>query len=473
MREFYGRRQELSELRELLLKRSASLVVIKGRRRVGKSRLAEEFGKELRTYTFSGLPPTERMTSRMQRAEFARQLHETLGIPLPRADDWGDLFSLLAKEIATGQILVILDEINWMGNKDPTFLGKLKNAWDLQFSKNNELIVILCGSVSAWIEQKILGSTAFLGRISLDITLEELPLHECILFWGSHHELISPYEKFKVLSVTGGIPRYLEETIPHMTAEDNIRRLCFRKSGFLSGEFDRLFTDLFRKKNERYRIIVERLAEGHCELSEIYKILKTEKTGHVIAEVEELIESGFVARDYTWNLQNGILGKLSHLRLKDNYSRFYINYIRPNRDKINNNTMKTLPSFESIFGYQFENLVLNNRATLHTLLNIDPDEIVTANPFFQRSTTKQQGCQIDYMVQTKSCNLFLCEIKFSKNEVSSKVIPEVEEKIRRLQRPKSFSIHPVLIHVNGVSDAVRKSGLFYKIISFGNFLTSA
>ena len=40
-----------------------------------------------------------------------------------------------------------------MGSKDFDFLGKLKNAWDLYFSKNPHLILILCGSISSWIEE--------------------------------------------------------------------------------------------------------------------------------------------------------------------------------------------------------------------------------------------------------------------------------------------------------------------------------
>jgi hypothetical protein len=62
-----------------------------------------------------------------------------------------------------------------MGSEDPDFLGQLKTAWDLQLSDNPELILILCGSVSSWIEENILQSTGFVGRISLNMALDELP----------------------------------------------------------------------------------------------------------------------------------------------------------------------------------------------------------------------------------------------------------------------------------------------------------
>ena len=190
---FFGRQRELGLLRSLLKKKSASLVVIKGRRRIGKSRLAEEFAGDIKTSFFVGLPPEVGVTAQAQRDDFAKQLERELGIVGLKADDWGDLFWHLAKGLGTGRRLLILDEINWMGCEDPTFLGKLKTAWDRYFKSNPQLILILSGSVSSWIERHIIKSTGFFGRISLDLTLEELSLSECNQFWGSQKARISAY----------------------------------------------------------------------------------------------------------------------------------------------------------------------------------------------------------------------------------------------------------------------------------------
>lgn len=91
-------------------------------------------------------------------------------------------------------------------------------------------------------------------------------------------------------------------------------------------------------------------------------------------------------------------------------------------------------------------------------------------PFFQKSTNRQPGCQIDYMIQMRFHNLYLCEIKFSKNPIDKKVIEEVEEKRKRLIAPRHFSIRPVLIHVNGVDQSVLDEGYFDKVIDFGQLL---
>jgi len=469
-RSFVGRKRELQMLNDLFKKKSASLVVIRGRRRIGKSRLAQEFANKIPHYIFSGLPPISGISSAHQKEEFARQLHREMKIPLPRADDWGDLFWHLAQRAQKGKIVLVLDEISWMGSKDPTFLGKLKTAWDLYFKNNPQLILILCGSISSWIEKNILSSTGFMGRISLDITLEKLPLHECNEFWNAEQDRVSAFDKLKVLSVVGGIPRYLEEILPNQSAETNIQRLCFQKEGFLFSEFERIFSDLFSTRSSIYKTIVERLADGPCELKEIYTVLEVEKNGVVSGYMEDLVTSGFVSHDFTWHLKTGLDSKLSHYRLKDNYLRFYLKYIEPNKKKIEKQGLKLLPQWQSAIGLQFENLVLGNRKTIQRILGIEPSEIVNDNPFFQRKAKDRPGCQIDYMIQTKFGVCYLCEIKFSSQEITRSVIDEVKQKIRSLSRPKNISIRPILIHVNGVDEYVIESGFFSSIIDFNDLL---
>lgn len=144
---FYGRQVELDRLNRLLKKKSSSLVVVKGRRRIGKSRLIQEFSKGMKTFLFIGLPPEKGTTAQMQREYFVTLLERQLGLRGIKADDWSDIFWHLCKGSAHGRILVVLDEINWMGSFDPTFLGKLKSAWDLDFKNNPKLLLILSGSI--------------------------------------------------------------------------------------------------------------------------------------------------------------------------------------------------------------------------------------------------------------------------------------------------------------------------------------
>ncbi|MCX6990967.1 MAG: ArsR family transcriptional regulator [Chlamydiae bacterium] len=471
---FIGREPEMERLKGLLTKRSSSLIVVRGRRRIGKSRLLAEFGKEMKSFFFSGMPPVLKMNAQLQREEFANQI-ERAGLPGVKADDWGNLFWALSKHTEKGKVLIVFDEISWMGGKDPTFLGKLKTAWDMYFSKNPQLVMALCGSISSWIEENILSSTGFVGRITIDLVLEELPLNVCNAFWRPKEKRIAAFEKFKLLSITGGVPRYLEEISPALTAEKNIQNLCFTQGGLLVREFDEIFSDLFSRRSRSYKEIVTILADGPKEIPEICKELKKSRGGVRNKYLDDLMKAGFVRRDFSWFLENGKEGKLSRYRLSDNYLRFYLKYISRNLSKIekgdfSNSILTNLPGWEGIMGLQFENLVVHNRKTVLKLLGISPEEVVMDGPFFQKPTSRQPGCQIDYMIQTRFQNLYLCEVKFSKNRIDKKVIEEMEEKRARLKMPRQFSVRPVLIHVNGIEDSVLDEGYFDQVIDFGQLL---
>lgn len=467
---FIGRERELSILNEFLSARTASFLVIKGRRRIGKSRLIEEFSTQLHTLYFFGLAPEDKITAEDQRRHFTNQLEKQIGLAGLQADDWDHLLGHLAKHTDSGQVLIVLDEINWMGSKDPTFLPKLKTAWDAAFSKNPQLIMILSGSMAGWIEENILSSTGFFGRVTLDMTLEELPLKKCALFWGQYEKHVSAYEKFKVLSVTGGVPLYLELIRPELSAEENIGRLAFRKEGLLFNEFDRIFSDLFSKRKVIYRSIVEQVSTGAASEAMIFKGLGHSPSGTFSDYLDDLVNTGYLARDYTWDLKTKKQSRISQYRLRDNYLRFYLRYIEPKREVIRKSGSITVPQWHTIMGLQFENLVLNNRPAIYDLLDIDPNEIEYDNPFLQTKTKAREGCQIDLLIQTRFNTLYLCEIKFSKHAIGPAVIQEVKEKIKRMVLPRGFSVRPVLIHVNGVSEAVEDDGFFSHIIDFGQLI---
>jgi AAA+ ATPase superfamily predicted ATPase len=473
---FIGREAELDEFRLLLRKKTASLAVVQGRRRIGKSRLIEEFAKSMRFLSFTALPPEPETTAQSQRDEFARQLSEMTDLPELAVDDWGKLFSLLATATAKGRVIILLDEISWMGSEDAQFLGKLKIAWDKYFKQNPHLILILCGSVSSWIEENILSSTGFLGRTSLVMHLEELSLGECDALLTKLGVKYSAYERLKILSVTGGVPRYLEEIRPNLSVEENIKHLFFNKNGVLFKEFTYIFHDLFSKQSTTYRKIVETLVNGGLDLVSLYEKLGVKKSGYLTKYLEVLELAGFVKRDYTWDPKTGIESKLSRFRLVDNYLRFYLKYVRPNIGKIerkhfNDRAISSLAGYESIMGLQFENLILNNRHLILRKLHLAHQDVVIDNPFFQRKTSRHPGCQVDYLIQTRWNSLFICEIKFAKKNIKKTIIKQVQDKIDALNIPKGYSCLPVLIHVNGVDESVIDAGFFTEIIDATDFFS--
>jgi len=366
----------------------------------------------------------------------------------------------------------LLDEISWMAIDDPSFPSKLKTIWDDCFSKNAKLMLVLCGSVSSWIEKNILSNTGYLGRPTWSMRLDELPLDECNEFWGDAKHNITAFEKLKVLAITGGVPRYLELMDPKLTAEQNIQRLCFNKNAPLYKEFKYIFSDIYGRKSGKYQGIAQCLADGLKSREEISKLTGLPESGDLTEYLNDLELGGFIQRDHTWSLKSTKASKLSKYRLKDNYTRFYLKYILPNqanieKDLFSNTSLSSLRGWNSIIALQFENLICNNLELLLDQLGISKQDVVFANPYFQRKTVRQQGLQIDYMIQVKQDTIYICEIKFSRNPIRRDVMEEMKSKAQKLALPKHISKRFVLIHVNSVTDELLDEQFFQYIIDFG------
>jgi len=259
---------------------------------------------------------------------------------------------------------------------------------------------------------------------------------------------------------------YLERVDPTASADANIHRLCFTREGFLYREFDLLFHDLFQKKLF-YRQLIAAVAEKPLDLAGLYRKMSLQKSGYISDCIEELIEAGFLARHYTWNIKTGDPTKHSLIRVIDNYTRFYFRSIKPNRAAVERRAARLPAGSDGMFGLQFENLILKNRDAVWRHLQLRAEDIVCDNPYWQTPTRRARGCRIDYAIQCSNNNVYVCEVKFSKAPITRAVITEVDAKIRALAKPRNFAFHPVLIHVNGVDDAVREAGYFDTIIDFG------
>jgi hypothetical protein len=314
--------------------KKTSLVVIKGRRRVGKSTLVQQFAKGKKLISLSGLPPAPGITQQKQRDEFGDQLCIQLGLPRVSFSTWSDAFRFLGSQIQNAGIIVLLDEISWLGSLDPSFLGSLKTWWDQEASKKQELILILCGSISTWIEKNILRSTGFFGRIALIIHLKPLSLQESISFLRKKGFSGSIYEVLKILSVTGGIPWYLDLIDPKVSADQNIYELCFEPASQLINEFQTIFHDLFDRKGDSYRKILQSLIDGMKTRKQMRSFLKLEEGGTSSEYLKNLVAAGFISEHYQWSLKKSSLGKQKLYRLSDCFLRFQLKYVKPNRELI-------------------------------------------------------------------------------------------------------------------------------------------
>lgn len=468
---FVGREEQLEQLKALWRKPVASLVTCRGRRRIGKSTLIEEFARRnrVRFIKLEGVEPQSGVNNETQLTAFARQLAEQTGCDDSPLGNWFNAFARLAKTLNPREKTVLLiDEISWMGKYDAAFPGELKYAWDNRFSKNPKLIMVLCGSVSSWIDKKILKSRGFVGRPSLNLLVPELSMRECAAFWRRGGCKVSSTEIIDVLSVTGGVPKYLENVDPSMSADENIKRLCFMSGALLVDEFDEIFNDALDANLGLKRRMLMSLGEGMKTPTEVAEALGLQNNGHLSACLAELETAGFVAKDTGLNPSTGKRSNVVRYRISDNYTRFYLKFIEPNRELIRKGTftfisLAQLPGWNAALGLQFECLVYNNIRQIIRRIGLDQTLILSAAPYVQNPTARAAGCQIDLLVQTRRM-LYVVEIK-RRESVGEWVVSEVEEKLSKLKTPSNVSVIPVLVYDGNLSRRVPADGYFGCVIS--------
>jgi len=475
---FIGRQNELRGLEALRQKKTASLVCILGRRRIGKSILVEQFSKPFKKKLFfQGLGPDEDADLKIQLKHFSKQLSEQTNTREKHFVDWEDAFNGLTEYIKKNEVLIFFDEISWMAQGDRNFAAKLKDSWDRKIKKNPNAILILCGSVSAWIQDNILQNANFEGRISLKIELKELSwieINEFLRKKGGHFHGL---EKILLASVTGGVPKYLEEIYAHESVENNLLRLCFDPSGILFNDYEYIFSSVLGRRTKTMEKIIRQCLTLKLTPSELSKKIKQPLNGDLTRNLQILDLSGFLSRDVMF-LPNGKMAKISNLRVKDNYLRFYLKVIEPLKQKILKGgkrlqSLHDIKGFDGILGLQFENLILQNRDLIQRELQISDSQLVCSAPFLQRKTSENKGaCQIDLMIQTSLDVIFVCEIKCLKS-IGKSILHEMKKKISTLELPKRTSIKPVLIYEGEIADSARDEieQYFFKIIHFSSIKT--
>ncbi len=475
---FYGREDLIDRLGQLFRKRVPSLVTCRGRRRIGKSTLVEKFAERMgaRFVKIEGVKPRRGLDNRKELENFAVKLAAQAHCESTTPDNWLNAFLRLDGVIRDDEkTVVLLDEISWMAHYDPMFAGMLKSAWDDNFKKHPRLVLVLCGSVSSWIKDNIIDDGSFYGRRSLDIVVPELPLEECVKFWGRTAERTDVREILDVLSVTGGVPRYLEEIDPGATAADNIRRLCYMPKSPLREDFDEMFADVITRQPNFTASVLRSLDGAPRSVSEIATAVGMERGGRISDALKQLEECGLVARDAGVNPQSGKSAREAIYRINDNYSRFYLKYIEPFKSVIDRGAfsfgaLDGLDGWDSVMGLQFENLVLANLGRLVGLLGLGSAQIVSAAPYRRAASRDgaRKGVQIDLLIQTRR-SICLVEIK-RRNEIGREIIDEMSDKVAALPRRKGVSVRTALVYEGHLAPIVEADGYFDAIVPFRRLL---
>ncbi len=316
---FVGRKRELESLESVYEKNGFGMTVVYGRRRVGKSTLIAEFIKDKKAvfYTATKVGPERNLEL------FSRQVLDVLD-PDYRDASFSNLDTVL--DIVTRKVsesrektILVIDELPYWAEKDESLLSVLQKYIDTQWS-DKKMMLILCGSALSFMESKVLSEKSpVFGRRDSQIRLETFDYHDSALFVPEY----TPEEKAICYGVTGGVAKYLAMFDAAKSLDENIKRLFFRRDGYLFDETKNLlaqeFSDVTLVNN-----IIEQVASGENTLNIIASKVR-EKDTTVLYSLEKLMDVGLIEKKKCITEEKN--KKKTQYVLKDHMFKFWYEFI--------------------------------------------------------------------------------------------------------------------------------------------------
>lgn len=413
MNTIIGREEEKEQLVNVLQEETPQLIAVYGRRRVGKTFLIRNYFDQRIVFEISGIHDG---SLQEQLDNFSRCLYKSFKVKTQRLTTWFEAFELLKKQFKTKSArqkrVLFFDEFPWLDTPRSGFLKAFENFWNSWATRQPNLVIILCGSAAAWMIQKILNNRGGLhNRVTKRIRLLPFTLQETEAYLKHRKINLNQYQILHIYMAMGGIPQYLNEIRRGESAMQAIDRICFSKDGLLTEEFPNLYTSLFDEA-QKHIAIINALAKKPTGLSrnEIIKECDLSSGGTVSKLLEELAESGFI----TVYVPFGKNIKDSLYKLTDEYSLFYLKFIRNNKNggKGTWTRLFTSSSWKSWSGLAFESICMKHIVAIKKALGI---EGVYAEISSWRKTggSNEKGAQIDLIIDRNDKCINLCEMKFS------------------------------------------------------------
>lgn len=317
---FIGREAELRFLEDKYSAEKGQLIVLYGRRRVGKTETLREFCKG-KPHVFFSCTQT---TDRVQLAKFSRQmLREKIPASqyIAEFSDWENAFHSIA-ELPYGENkkLVVIDEFPYMCKGNSSIPSILQNLWDTEL-KDRNVMLILCGSAMSFMEKDLLAEkNPLYGRATGIYKMKEMGFYDAVKFFPDY----SARDKVIAYSVLGGIPHYLNQFHKDLPLAENIKKNILTKGSILYSETDFLLHQELRE-TPIYNSIIEAVALGNTKLNDISQKSLVEDTSKTSVYLKNLVELGIVDREFSVDaaIKERANTNRGTYRLTDNFFRFW------------------------------------------------------------------------------------------------------------------------------------------------------
>lgn len=292
-----GRIEECKRLDSCLKADMTQLIIVYGRRRVGKTFLINQYFDNQFAFKVTGIYG---QTKEVQISNFMASLNEMSRRKYDEANNWFEAFRYLKAYTKTlskkKKQVFFFDEMPWMDNKKSDFLSAFEWFWNDYASTVDNLVFIVCGSATSWMDEKIANNKGGLfNRQTCRLYLKPFKLYEVEKYLQEKGINWSRYDISECYMIMGGIPYYLSLLDNSISYKQNIDKLFFSPNGELWDEFDHLYRTLFTNSDD-YIKVVSSLSEKLGGLTRLEIIEKTglSSGGELTKILDNLILSGFV-----------------------------------------------------------------------------------------------------------------------------------------------------------------------------------
>jgi uncharacterized protein len=458
VKQLIGRKPEIKALKESLASDSAELVALYGRRRVGKTYLVRTVFEQELILELTGL---NEASFAEQIENFSLTISRTLQLPLRsiKPDSWLQAFHLLMDalepHLQQEKKVLFLDELPWFDTHKSGFLSAFDHFWNTWASKQDNLVVVICGSAASWMIQNIVRNKGGLhNRITRRIRLAPFTLSESAEFLKAKHVDLTPYQVLQIYMVMGGIPHYLNNIRRGESVDQTIDRMCFTNDGFLSDEFDSLYKALFGVSGKHEKIIeVLSGKKGGLSRNEIMDACQITSGGTLTTLLEELTESGFMTEYIPYQR----IGKESIFKLSDEFSLFYLRFMRGQSFGTGSWQSKSSGNDWKIWcGLAFESICLKHVPQIKKALGIGAVYSEQSAWRYVPKEADEQGAQVDLLIDRQDNCINLCEIKFSGTlyELDKQTAAQLLQKkqVFQLRSKTNKSVFVTIISTFGVKE---------------------
>jgi len=460
MTKFIGRVEEMEELNRLWDKTNeeGQLVIIYGKRRIGKTELVKEFIKDKTSayYLATKTSASDQLSTASQ--TIFGDLKDEVVVNI-KFENWRNFFDVLGARIAENDTpkIIVVDEFPYLAESDPAISSLFQYGWDERLKKTKTMLILMGSSISMMYKHTLNYSAPLYGRRNSSMLIEPFTFQEAKKFLDKGN-----FEKqFSLFALVGGIPAYLSQLDSSKSVDWNLVNILLRKNSFLRTEPELLISEEFQEPRT-YLTILKAIGLNQTKFGELSNNFSLDNT-QLPFYLKTLLELRLIKKEVPITEKNPETSKKGSYSIGDNFLRFFFSFVLPNTSMIESEDLEMVVKLKTqtlkhLFAKAYED------TTTEFIKKAIKDEYLPS--FYQFGRWWDSSTEIDLVcLNEPDDSILFVETKWNDKPVDSKIYWELVSKSESVKwgsnaRKKYFA----LVSKNGFTDELKQLSKEQKIL---------